>query len=234
MQSDGLILTSGYGYNTTYSDFDIYAARMDQNGFLDESFGYSGNNKFDVMSGSDYALSMEIQADDKIIMGGFTDCKGTYDMLLMRLTEDGKLCYDFGVSGSVIEDLGGNDQFQSIAMQEDGKVVAAGFNNQMSSGGQSDFVLARYFTGLEVSILESSEMNTSTLVYPNPVSGVVNISCDVVIEVISLFDLFGNTVFNKSVGEKAVSLDLSELQHGIYYVRINSESETFQEKVVVY
>ena len=234
VQSDGLILTSGYGYNTTYSDFDIYAARMDQNGFLDESFGYSGKNKFDVMSGSDYALSMEIQADDKIIMGGFTDCKGTYDMLLMRLTEDGKLCYDFGVSGSVIEDLGGNDQFQSIVIQEDGKVVAAGFNNQMSSGGQSDFALARYFTGIEVSVPESSELNSSTMVYPNPVSGVVNISCDVVIEDVSLFDLFGNNVFNRPVGEKAVSIDLCDLQQGVYYVRINSEFETFQEKVVVY
>ncbi len=48
----------------------------------------------------------------------------------------------FGSGGTVLSDLGGSvDAGYAVAVQKDGKIVAAGFSN---GGGSYDFALVRY------------------------------------------------------------------------------------------
>jgi uncharacterized delta-60 repeat protein len=58
----------------------------------------------------------------------------------------GDLDPSFGSGGKVTTDFGGYDVASAVAIQADGKVVAAGFTDANVGGGVFDFALARYNT----------------------------------------------------------------------------------------
>ncbi|EKD34581.1 MAG: hypothetical protein ACD_75C02272G0002 [uncultured bacterium] len=80
---------------------------------------------------------MAVQTDGKIVAAG--ESGGNF--ALARYRSDGSLDDTFGSGGKVISDIGGYDQVRAIALQADGKIVAAG-----GSAGADDnrFGLARY------------------------------------------------------------------------------------------
>ena len=62
----------------------------------------------------------------------------------MRYNTDGSLDTSFGTGGKVTTEVGGSDdEARSVAIQSDGKIVAAGFSN---NGSNDDFALVRYNT----------------------------------------------------------------------------------------
>src|SRR6266436_3365985 len=69
---------------------------------------------------------------------GFTNA-GTYRFALARYNGDGSLDGSFGTAGQVTTSFGGGDLAGPVALQDDGKIVAAGV-----AGGR--FALARYET----------------------------------------------------------------------------------------
>ncbi len=91
----------------------------------------------------DYANSIEVQPNGKIVAAGAGDAIGDGDFALVRYNADGSLDAGFGSGGKVLTDLGSasHDEAQALAIQQDGKIVAAGFSDAVSS---SDFALVRY------------------------------------------------------------------------------------------
>ena len=66
----------------------------------------------------------------------------TIPTLCYATVVDGTLDTSFGASGEVTTDFnGGNDEIMAVAIQPDGKIVAAGYT---STAGLGDFALARY------------------------------------------------------------------------------------------
>jgi len=61
--------------------------------------------------------------------------------LLAQPAGAGVLDPSFGTNGVVTTDLGGSDEARALAVQRDGKIVAAGMTGV---GGRTDFALARY------------------------------------------------------------------------------------------
>src|SRR5215471_13062880 len=61
--------------------------------------------------------------------------------VLGRVNSDGGPDRDFGNNGNVYTDFGGNDEALAVAIQPDGKIVAAGATR---GGGTAEFALARY------------------------------------------------------------------------------------------
>jgi uncharacterized delta-60 repeat protein len=135
LQSDGKIVVAGsreshYGVD----NIDILLSRYNSNGTLDNTFGIGGKVVTDINSADDYACSVTIQADDKIVVAGTTGA----DFALLRYNSNGSLDNTFGIGGIVKTDLGGDyDYGRSVAIQTDGKIVVAGENGP-------DFALARY------------------------------------------------------------------------------------------
>ncbi|MEJ7933323.1 hypothetical protein WG907_03520 [Sphingobium sp. AN558] len=74
------------------------------------------------LGGSDEGLSLVRQSDGKFLAGGNSD--GNF--ALVRYNADGTLDTSFGNSGRVITAIGGQNHLSSIALQGDGKIVAAG------------------------------------------------------------------------------------------------------------
>lgn len=137
LQSDGKIVVTGQALDG--SDQTVAVARYTTAGILDATFGVLGIQKTSVgINNSGNAVA--IQSDGNIIVAGATTLGGTQEFLVQRYTIAGVLDATFGSGGSVTTDIGGNAAAYAVALQPDGKIVAAGY------GPYANFALARYTT----------------------------------------------------------------------------------------
>jgi len=115
-----------------------------QAGSLDPNFDADGKLVTDVSSiGShDGVRSVVVQPDGKILVGGYANEASGGMFALVRYYPDGSLDNTFGSDGIVTTGFGPESAgCYAIALQEDGKIVAAG-----TYGSETDhvFALARY------------------------------------------------------------------------------------------
>ena len=105
--------------------------RYNTDGSLDTSFDSDGKVTTAIGSGNDYACSVAIQSDGKIVVAGYSDNGSNDDFALVRYNTDGSLDTTFDSDGKVTTAIGsGDDQAFSVAIQSDGKIVAAGYSRQ--------------------------------------------------------------------------------------------------------
>ena len=142
VQSDGKIFVGGYRYIGGSNDFSLN--RFLSNGALDTTFNSTGRVAIDIGATSeDFARAMQIQADGKILLAGYSDSAGSYDFAVVRFNADGSLDTSFNSTGKVLTDIGtaSHDRIYSLQLQSDGKIVVAGYSD---SGGSDDFAVVRY------------------------------------------------------------------------------------------
>ena len=140
IQTDGKIVAAGSS-NQFESDtqYDFALVRYNSNGTQDSSFGAGGVVTTDFGS-SDFAHSVAIQADGRIVAAGYTD----NDFALARYNRNGGLDTTFDSDGKVTTDFGGSDDVaNSVAIQRNGKIVAVGYSYQGDLTGY-DFAVSRY------------------------------------------------------------------------------------------
>src|SRR5205823_2792643 len=90
----------------------------------------------------DQADSVAVQADGKIVVGGYSWNGSNYDFAVVRYNGNGSLDASLDGDGKVTTDLGGsNDYAYAVAVQADGKIVVAGYS---ANGGNQDFAVVRY------------------------------------------------------------------------------------------
>ncbi len=139
VQPDGKIIAGGLCFTRVKTDFCV--ARYEKNGSLDLTFGTSGKSFLTITVGYDYVRQIALQADGKIVAVG--GC-GEANFCLARFDTNGAVDTTFGLNGIVITDFAGrSDNAYSLAIQTDGRVVAAG---QCRISGVDIFCLARYLT----------------------------------------------------------------------------------------
>ncbi|HSK72137.1 MAG TPA: FG-GAP-like repeat-containing protein, partial [Pyrinomonadaceae bacterium] len=111
-------------------------------GDLDPTFGNGGKVVTSIGGNIDIANAVAIQSDGKIIAAGYSyNAAENADFALVRYNRDGSLDASFGNGGKVVTPIGGStDIANAIAVQTDGKIVAAGSSSQ----GATNFALARY------------------------------------------------------------------------------------------
>ncbi|TDH29316.1 T9SS type A sorting domain-containing protein [Segetibacter sp. 3557_3] len=112
-----------------------------QPGTLDPTFGVGGVVQTRIGTGS-FGNAMAIQADGKLVVGGRVIVNNSEDFGLARYNTDGSLDQTFNGNGTVstpITQYG--DVILGLAIQTDGKIVAAGFSNNLLS---NEIALARY------------------------------------------------------------------------------------------
>ena len=170
IQSDGKIVTAGGA-----SDSNFALIRYNTNGSLDTSFDGDGHVSTSIGS-LDYARSVVIQPDGKIVAAGTSDS----NFALARYNTDGSLDTSFDTDGRVTTAafIFVTDGIVAVALQSDGKIVAAGYSGNTQSNNP-DFALARYNTdgSLDTSfdgdgtvtteIGTSGEQTTSVMVQPD-------------------------------------------------------------------
>jgi len=138
-----------------------------QSGSLDTSFNApDGFVLFSSTASSrDRGVEVAIQPDGKIIALGYTNNSVNEDLLLARYNADGTPDKSFGTGGFVLYDGGGNDRGLGLALQKDGKILAAGFTY---AGSQRDVLVLRYEASGK---LDSSFGTGGVVTYRSPGSG---------------------------------------------------------------
>jgi uncharacterized delta-60 repeat protein len=138
IQSDGKIVVAG---NTNIGGRDTIAvARYNTDGSLDSSFDSDGKVTTTIGE-ADYATSVVVQSDGKIVVAGSSATGGNSDFALIRYNSDGSLDSSFDPA---ITPIGSSSDFgNSVAIQSDGKIVVAGSSN---NGSDNEFAVARYNT----------------------------------------------------------------------------------------
>jgi uncharacterized delta-60 repeat protein len=111
-------------------------------GSLDATFGSDGKATTAIGSGDDKAYAVALQSDGKIVSAGASSNGTNWDFALVRYNTDGSLDGSFGTGGKTTTDFAAsNDYAYAVAIQSDGKIVAAGAS---SNGVNLDFAAVRY------------------------------------------------------------------------------------------
>lgn len=141
-QSDGKVVVAGQGLDAVNRRYAFGLARFNADGKLDRSFGDKGI----VVTGfglSSKAFAIALQADGKIVAGGFMTPDGVDgNFALVRYNRNGSLDLNFGTGGKISADIGESDNVNSIAIQQDGKIIAAGSTSDTNFN--YNFAIARY------------------------------------------------------------------------------------------
>ncbi|MBI1288878.1 MAG: T9SS type A sorting domain-containing protein [Flavobacteriales bacterium] len=154
IQNDQKILVSGY--NSGNGNGGILAARK---GIVRINVDGSIDNTFDSGTGinqNNYIANMALQSDGKIIIvGSFTEYDGTQRNRIARINSDGALDNSFNPG------TGPDDFVETVAIQNDGKIVIAGRFNYFN--GYESRSIARLFSDgtLDQSFDSGSGLGTS-------------------------------------------------------------------------
>lgn len=144
IQQDGKITVAGYAQVSDGGQIlgRFAVARLNADGTPDTTFGIGGLTTNTSQSRDEGAHSMLIQASGKIVVGGWR-LGSSYEFALTRFNTNGTRDATFGTAGSTTTSFTGvpNARITAIALQSNGKIVAAG---EADKGFDIDLALARY------------------------------------------------------------------------------------------
>ena len=145
--ADGRIVVGGY----TYGRNCAFLARVDANGSVDTTFAGTGRvvledaNTGGVRTGMSLLYSARISADGKLVALGQGGDRG---MTVMRFGANGALDTTFGDNGRSTIKISGSatyDTAAALALQGNGKLVAAGYTTSSATGSpHQDFFVGRW------------------------------------------------------------------------------------------
>ena len=170
IQADGKIVV--VGYSTSYNadgnpigDTNFAVVRYNLNGTLDTNFGDGGKIVTQIgTSSADFAYSVAIQPDDKIVVAGYSSFDGNTVISTARYDENGKLDRNFGNDGKVITPARESSSIKltgsAVAIQTDGKIIVVGEGGVDSD---RDFAVVRYNTN---GSLDTSFSNDGIVITP--------------------------------------------------------------------
>src|SRR6266498_154117 len=150
IQADGKLVVVGTSYRQNdFSDEDFVVTRYNTDGTLDNTFGVRGKVRTDFPGLAAVPSSVVIQPDGKIVVAGGAFPLFTFlgNFEVVRYNPNGSLDTSFGDGGIVTTTFPEGSYAFDVALQSDGKIIAAGtvfvdFNPGDSS--DTDFALARY------------------------------------------------------------------------------------------
>lgn len=143
LQPDGKIIVAGSSSDGGARKLTL--VRYTAAGIPDPGFGTGGSSLTALGDGkSSTANAVVVQPDGKIVTAGATSDGGRIKFTVARFTTDGKPDPAFGTGGSVFTAFGASKDAtaSALALQQDGKIVAAGVAVLDSS--KAGFALARY------------------------------------------------------------------------------------------
>jgi uncharacterized delta-60 repeat protein len=161
LRRDGRIVVAGSV--RTQDNRDLFAvARYRRDGRLDRSFSGDGVQTT-AMAHRAMAFDLALQADGRIVVAGLVDTvnepgtPGALRFALARYSRDGRLDHSFSEDGIA---LGPPGYATAVAIQRDGRIVAAG------GDAQAEFALVRYLPDGRLDPAFSGDGEQTTAISP--------------------------------------------------------------------
>jgi len=160
IQYNGKILLAGTRFNG--ETVDILVVRYNKDGSIDESFGNNGTVTIDIEAGSsDFLTDIALDSNSNILVSGYTDASGKFDVFISRFNAAGNLDSSFGAQGIALINFGGNDTATDMVIQDDGKIVVVGRGD--NGMRQPTLIVART---LDSGILDDSFSEDGKALFP--------------------------------------------------------------------
>ena len=144
IQPDGKIVVAGHAHTPRGIGLgfenDFAVARFRDDGTLDTDFGDQGKVTTDLGSDTDLGQDVAVQPDGRIVLAGEVEFGD--DFALVRYEPDGRSLDPSFAGGVVVTDFGGSEGIRGIAIQADGRILAAG--DSSAHGDTTDFAVTRY------------------------------------------------------------------------------------------
>jgi len=152
---------------------------------------------------------------------------------------DGSMIH-YDVMEPVVGDKGDEWKNAVVDLSEfNGNVIGLRFRGYTGGADKSDLALDD-ITITDVTGVEDRVADNALNLYPNPTTGMVNLSLDQEKDgqiSIEIFDISGRLVYNKTAigfgGKLNQALDLSGLDKGVYFVKVKTATSEFNQKLTI-
>ena len=126
IKTNGKILVAGH--TTDYTNYGIILIQLNSDGTPDAAFGTNGVVYQNFTTGENLAYGLTLQSDNKILVSGIkNDGNGGNIPIVARFTSTGVLDNSFGNNGvAEVPIITGDNDFATVCVQPDGKILAAG------------------------------------------------------------------------------------------------------------
>lgn len=245
--NDNKIIIGGEIIDLLNNQNDFFLAKYNSDGSIDTSFGTNGKTSVDFkeffvdLHADDHCNKITVQNDGKIVAAGFSfSTDNSAHFSLARFSSNGTLDTTFGSDGKMVTSiLGYSDAIFDVDSQNDGKIVVCG----MSKINQDRaYVVARFTPNSTLSISSEENLNSQIQLFPNPVKNKVNISTidfqnwkdklDVTIYSIDGKVLKKIPLTDAKFNNNQLEVDLSDLNSGIYILKLSDGTNQFTRKCI--
>lgn len=144
LQGNGKIVAVGQTCNDTFTICNVALARYNAGGALDTTFSGDGKQTTDFGGGDNGSHGGIAVRSGKILVAGFMWNGTDYDFAVYRYLSDGSLDATFSRDGMVNIGFGAGrqDRATDLVLQNDGKIVVAGYTGDASDANHN-FAIAR-------------------------------------------------------------------------------------------
>lgn len=140
----------------------------------------------------------------------------------------GGVGFDPNTSGQQITDNDGVPGVSIVSLQSE-TTYEFRVRSYCGAGEASDWSDAETFTTTEVLSVENEILNNIEL-YPNPANNVINLKSNVLMDELVVYNMLGQKMMTYVPSKENVSVDISGLQSGIFFVKakLNNNYKTFK------
>jgi uncharacterized delta-60 repeat protein len=167
LQSDGKIIIASSMPAGSPATIQFAIERRNADGTLDMTFGTNGRTLTEFNDAA-FIFEMKITRDDKILAVG-ENLSFNITFALARYNANGTPDITFGNGGKLTTSFFGQyDVAKAVAIQQDGKIIAAGYSAHNSI--VSDFAVARYDGGISYDVCLQDD-NSNNILQMNSQTG---------------------------------------------------------------
>jgi uncharacterized delta-60 repeat protein len=179
LQADGKLVVAG-GTLKSGTFFKFTLERFNTDGTLDTTFDTDGIVNTILNTRSDAARTVTLDADGKILVGGFTQVSGLgsgnhREFALVRYNTDGSLDTSFDGDGIVVTSFGATtDSVASISVLPSGKILVAGSVSDQVTSASSQIALVQYNANGSLDTSFGTNGVVSTAITPSGGASTIN------------------------------------------------------------
>lgn len=138
----------------------------------------------------------------------------------------------------------GNSNTISINFDDNatsGNLSVTGINSSGIGVGSASLKIAVKSTGIgnsngkssNLTLVKNTEFENAVKIFPNPAKDVINIASDLNFSGIILVSFTGQPVYNKTVSDNKLQIDISAFEPGMYFIKIQIQNSVIVKRVTI-